>query len=474
MWAIGGCPTHGSLSWQNGSPILTLFRNVLEGNSLIQKIEDSDDPVLVATRLPNRPTITASVPGFGTITLKDCFCSGWASQQSIDLKSSTWNLKIHPQSIWIGSPPSDLDGQIIRIEVSDTRLAGLFGTSDLKTFRSDFGDEKAAFESLDHPKNIWAIYGNSQAAIPLGDTGFGLRISTSAGEDWSATRGITLRSGTTLNLATDEPRTITDAFDIVYELEKMISIFCLEPFEFEAIVFANDVNSTVKVWHLGSGTDTFKPPMRHQLLINFAKHEVISSLCENWFKQTKTVELSRWLFTQALRESKGGAAQFLAVSQAFEVLGREFGPTKKMDKIQLSDAVETIKLTLGEKNFEPEFIDRIGQLIKSSNRSSYRDILEHMLHDVYGQVQNYFGQQLSEFTKDVSDTRNVVVHMSSDDEARLHAAFGKVNKLNLKLCAVYAILQAYQLSLPVENIGRFMFNNRNARHGLPNDLLEVR
>jgi fucose permease len=81
---------------------------------------------------------------------------------------------------------------------------------------------------------------------------------------------------------------------------------------------------------------------------------------------------------------------------------------------------------------------------------------------------------LSEFSKMVSETRNAVVHMSDNDKGQLNEAFARVNKLSLKLCFWYAVCQAYYAGVKIPNIAEFLFNNRNARHGLPNEVLEHR
>jgi fucose permease len=78
------------------------------------------------------------------------------------------------------------------------------------------------------------------------------------------------------------------------------------------------------------------------------------------------------------------------------------------------------------------------------------------------------------FSKMVSETRNAVVHMSDNDKGQLNEAFARVNKLSLKLCFWYAVCQAYYAGVKIPNIAEFLFNNRSARHGLPNEVLEHR
>lgn len=62
--------------------------------------------------------------------------------------------------------------------------------------------------------------------------------------------------------------------------------------------------------------------------------------------------------------------------------------------------------------------------------------------------------------------------MNDSDNKKLNDAFARVNKLSLQLCFWYAMLQANILGIETLNAREFLFNNRNVRHGLPNDVLE--
>jgi hypothetical protein len=125
-------------------------------------------------------------------------------------------------------------------------------------------------------------------------------------------------------------------------------------------------------------------------------------------------------------------------------------------------------------NFEDSFIDRVADLVRSSNRSFFRDALSHMLGGAAEAFALGSGKDLAGFSKLVADTRNAVVHMTDNDEGKLDEAFARVNKLSLKLCFWCAVWQAHHLRLPVpaHDIKMFLLNNRNARHGLPNELLD--
>ena len=79
---------------------------------------------------------------------------------------------------------------------------------------------------------------------------------------------------------------------------------------------------------------------------------------------------------------------------------------------------------------------------------------------------------LADFAKLIKDTRNAVVHMTSDKRDDLDLAFTRVNKLSLLISFCFAVIQAHQLGLPLDRAHEFLLNNRTLRHGLPNDFLE--
>ena len=81
-------------------------------------------------------------------------------------------------------------------------------------------------------------------------------------------------------------------------------------------------------------------------------------------------------------------------------------------------------------------------------------------------------QSLADFAKLIKDTRNAVVHMTSDNRDDLDRAFSWVNKLSLMISFGFAVIEAHQLGLPLDRAHEFLLNNRALRHGLPNDLLE--
>jgi ApeA N-terminal domain 1 len=296
-------------------------------------------------------------------------------------------------------------------------------------------------------------------------------VYTEALESTSSTEGHTLQSTITLAIHSPGPTSIEAAASELARLEEIISVFSIEAFTFQIEEYqSEDFESVTVIWRLGEDCNLFEPPMRHQILVDLTDANTLEAVCREWFGATEMVKLSRWLFAHALKETDDGLARFIAVAQAFEVLGRELGPHQPMPRTRLNEAVESVRKALSD--FEESFIERSVKLIQSSNKSSFRDALNHMLtRTVEGLKLGDVGD-LSAFCKLVSETRNAVIHMSDDDKGKLNEAFSRVNKLSFQLCFWYSVCQAHYLGLTIPNISEFLLNNRNARHGLPNEILE--
>jgi hypothetical protein len=168
-----------------------------------------------------------------------------------------------------------------------------------------------------------------------------------------------------------EKTSIAAASSMLSKLEEIISVFAIEPFTFQVEEYGTDEFASVTlVWRLGEDRSLFQPPMRHQILIDLSDIETLKTVCRQWFAASETIGLSRWLFVRALRETEDGLARFVAVAQAFEVLGRELGPNDSMPKSRLKKAVASVQQALSG-DFDGGFVERVVVLFsRVTNRPS--------------------------------------------------------------------------------------------------------
>lgn len=471
-WRVGEHKAYGSLIWEQDTPNLQItFEAELdeEGREAVP-----DHPILRLTKPPLQPNIVGLSSPFGLVTLENC--ARYNVEKSSGALSNTvlYELTFQPARIWIGAELAEVRNDVSYSIAYDTRLAGFFGPPTLVKRYSRGEENQEMFSAFETASEIWAIHPSEAPVIKLGDTGFALRVSGTTTQSWSSTGGDTLRSITTVVTKPPEATTLEDCFQTLSKVEQILSIFSLESFSFQAPAFYTDDHQAIAlVWALGKERDLFNPPMRHQILVDLADPENLQRICDAWFRATPIVELSRWLFCRAIAESDSGLSRFITVVQALEVLGREHGPTGGNTKADLKRAAKGIRKALSEEEFDESFIQRTVGLVQSSNKASFRDVLKHMVEPTIGRLgPDYSSEFVGEFCKTVAETRNAVVHMSDNNKGALTAAFDRVNKLSLFISFWYAMIQAELLDVPTPNAAGFLFNNRTARHGLPNEILE--
>lgn len=470
LWSVGDTQAFGSLVWLDGLPTLTLFLEVDE--PVGRDFDKAKIPALELTKPPIQATITGTVPKYGTVTLEHCARYNVRTSQNTRTARFIYELDFLPTAVWLGAPKDAVDGKVIRVVARDTRLAGFFGSPGLQVYQRFDPEVKGVFEALNEPESVWAVRGPREHQVQLGETGWQLSVYAEPLESTSSTEGHTLQSTINLAIHSLAPTRIEAAASVLARLEEIISVFAIEAFTFQIEEYnADDFGSVTLIWRLGEDRTLFEPPMRHQILVDLTDAVTLKAVCKQWFTATERVGLSRWLFARALKETEDGLARFVAVAQAFEVLGRELGPHGSMPTSRLQKAVELVRVALSA-DFENGFVERTVGLIQSSNKSSFRDVLHHMLTEAVKGLKLRSADDLAGFSKLVSDTRNAVVHMTDNDKGKLTEAFARVNKLSLQLCFWYSVFQAHYIGLNIPNIEVFLLNNRNARHGLPNEILQ--
>ena len=471
LWGIDDTQAYGCLAWEDDAPVLQITFEVKMNETGDGR--DPDHPLLRFTKPPLQPSIEGQTSEFGHVTLENCFRHNVKSRDNYAAQATTYDLFLTPTRIWIGARKADVSDCIEFVSAQDTRLFGFFRTPGLVEHRRHSEENKTAFAVLGNPHSIWSLHPVAFPAIKLGSTGFELRVGSSVSESYSATEGSTIQSVLCIEFTPSKPTPLEECSSAVRKFEQIVTVFSLEYFRFQAISFhaPSGPGTLTLAWQIGEDRDLFKPPMRHQILVDLSDQSTLTKVCEGWFNTSHIVELSRWLFCRSLEETDDGLARFVGVSQALEVLGRELGPRQKMSKKDIEQAEHAIRAAFGSE-FETEFIERTIGLMRSSNRASFRDVLRHMIEQVQASGKITFNIDAVAFSKKVSDIRNAVIHMTTINKGALDDAFGRVNKLSLLLCFWYVMIQAVLIDVEVADAVRFLLSNRNARHGLPNEVLE--
>ena len=378
--------------------------------------------------------------------------------------SGYYQLKLRPHEIWFS--PTALNGKMRcnKTCLSDDRLYGVFRDGSIQQIEADYDQFKAAQNALDDPEIIWAGYAPSGEKIALGQTGLELTTSSSLSRSYSAAEGKSARLISTLNLTEIEHAqglTINDHMSAVRKLEVLISVVPLSRFEFRCKEFMLDDESVAaQIWVLGGHPKKFDAPMRHQVLTDFTDDQTLRTAIESWFVQDKVFGLAMWVFHKAISETESGVARFLFVCQAYEILGRTTNlRDNKLSRHQLNDAVERIGNVLRDA-FPKKQIERWQNLVASSNRASFSDILEKLFPTQLMEMAADFGSEGPQaYARSISDLRNTLIHMSGKKTDDLSAAYKNVNKASYQMTLLFLLTIVERMELPTPDTERLRSHN---------------
>lgn len=479
VWQLDQLSAVGTLGWPDGNPELKLIVE-LDQTELL-RIKDLKSAWLDATRPPARPRISAANTSFGKLILDDCLQVSVRTSNSYVSGVSHCEIRLQPTRIWLGDPGQPETKPIRSICLLDGRLGGFFRFPGFDSYLVSADHHRELFDTLGEPEEVWAFKPHRGDPIKFGKTGFKLRQATRCSHGMSHTTGYEYTTIASLSLEPPPDADRRACEDIVYQLRNLLTVLSFEDFAFEVETYAwDELGSATLLWALGERGKTFDPPMTHEILADLHDPAVLQRACDNWFDTSEVVRLSRWLYCKAIRETDDGLARFISIAQALEVLGREVAPSSKLvDKPTRRKAVAAIKAALTDAGIDDSYRARLVQNAENSNTTSYSDALHELMRPVEfvilpvaklsypGEVEN-----LADFAKLISSTRNAVVHMTSDNRHDLEQAFHRIPKLSLTIGFCYAVIQAHMLGLPLTKAHPFLLNNRHLRHGLPNDFLE--
>ena len=461
MWTIDGKEFPGTLEWVNDKPQLTVNEEIShsEGNSERQRSFLRD---LFETHRQSAAFGACST--FGGVFLDRCVALSLNSTAIFAESAGYHQLKLLPQEIWFSPRVVNRNTSCTQTSLSDDRLYGVFRDGSIQQIESDNDQFKAAQNALDDPEIIWAGYAPQGETIALGKTGLGLTTSSSLFRSFSAIEGQSARIVSTLELTEinkSQGLSISDHMSAVRKLEMLISIISLSRFEFRCKEFMLDDESVAaQIWVLGGQPKKFDAPMRHEVLIDFTDHQTLRTAIESWFVQDKVFGLAIWVFHKAISETESGVSRFLFVCQAFEILGRTTNlRDKKLSRHQLNDAVERIGNALYDA-FPKEQIERWQNLVASSNRASFSDILEKLFPTQLVEMAADFGSAGPEaYARFISDLRNTLIHMSGKNADDLNAAFRNVNNASYQMTLLFLLTIIERMGLPTPDTARLKSND---------------
>jgi hypothetical protein len=164
--------------------------------------------------------------------------------------------------------------------------------------------------------------------------------------------------------------------------------------------------------------------------------------------------------------------RFLAVAQAWEIIGRENSAHLSFDKSLFAEACDEAGKAL-EKYLDQAAVDRLKGMLKSNNRPSFRTLIEECLKGAPPYAVSLLCGDAAKFSRIVAKTRNVLTHLQTekDDKFDVHRASNLSFYLTFKLTVLFCVLEAQWLQLPLDNLPSMLANNSmaiGAQRPLPN------
>lgn len=292
-------------------------------------------------------------------------------------------------------------------------------------------------------------------------------FSTSVGQSSSKTEGVTFGTMDIVRFETSEA-TISELMNVAYQTEQFLSVLCIGPFRGEQIeVTLSPFRSAKLIWSLRkqprSQTLTRMP---HQILASIGQRpDLAASALSAWFNAPDSRTLARWLIFDALLQETSSTAKFLAVAQAWEILGREKVRGPASDKKKYQKACKAARIAL-EAHLEAAEVERLYNLAKSSNRKSFGAMIRAIISELPALSIGALCQDIEGFVSAVVNVRNVLTHMEGKKNLSIESASYLSLFLTYKLIVLFCIYDCLSLGLPLDNLQMMLGNNDIARAAL--------
>jgi ApeA N-terminal domain 1 len=297
-------------------------------------------------------------------------------------------------------------------------------------------------------------------------------FSTSVGGSWSNTDGDVIRTTDSVSIETPGA-TLSELMNVAYQVEQFLSLLCVGPFQGERIQLAigqpalGQFATADLIWSMGR--ERRSPVLRrmpHQILASIAGHpELATSALSSWFGAPNSRRLARWLIFDSLFEDASSTAKFLAVAQAWEILGRDEVNAAAYDKKQYQKACKAAQEAL-ENHLDASTAQRLYDLLRSSNRKSFGDMLREVISKIPPLAVQALCPDVDGFVTTVVKVRNVLTHMEGKKSLPIETASYLSIFLTYKLIVLFCIYDCVVLGLPLDNLPMMLANNDTARAAL--------
>jgi hypothetical protein len=481
IWTVDGRQeTHpGILYTEDERAYLKLFVEIADSKESIDLAATEGHPRLAPFRPPNRPTILGEANSVGRVTLLNCAQTNISAKHQFQPPKSYVELTLLASEVWAGTGFVDHATKYKELSFAATGLHNVLATSrvEMKWLARSTPEQKSEthdLQALTGANQTFLVFRNKEPTAEIEASGKKYRItfSTSVRESSSSTMGVSFSTEDSIRVETEAGATIPELMAVSYQVEQFLSLLCIGPFRGEGITIGLDPLHKVElIWSLGrEPRNETLTRMPHEILVAIGQHPgLAASALKAWFGANDARRLARWLIFDSLFKETSSTAKFLAVAQAWEVIGRENVDAAAHDKEQFRKACDAARRVL-EASLGAEAAKRLSQLLQSSNQKGFADLVREVITKIPARAVQVLCSDVDKFVTAVVNARNVLTHMQGRKNLPIEKASYLSLFLTYKLIVLFCIYEFVSLGLPLDNLPTMLANNHMARaaaHELP-------
>jgi hypothetical protein len=432
-----------------------------------------DHPRFTPFRPPLRPHVLGETKA-GRVTLFDCVLSSHESTHQFTPPIDRIEITLRVSQVWVGRTFLDRATSYNELTFTAPGLHRVLSSARLKQewLISSTPDRKSDthdLKELTGADEAFLLFRGIEpsAEIVNDEKVYKITFSTSVGASFSQTDGEVFGTKDFITIKTTGS-TLSELMNVAYQVEQFLSILCIGPFRGTRIeVTTDEIRRAELIWSYGRAPQSdVLEMMPHQILASLGQcPELAAPALSSWFEASESRRLARWLIFDSLFKETSSTAKFLAVAQAWEILGRDKVDAAANDKTQYREACEAARVVL-ERHLDAVAAKRLYDLIRSSNRKSFGDMLRAILDEMPTPVVQALCPDIDEFVAAVVNVRNVLTHMEGRKKLPIEKASYLSLFLTYKLIVLFSIHDCLALGLPLDNLQTMLANNHMARVAL--------
>ena len=352
-------------------------------------------PRLAPFRPPHQPTVFGETKVAGKVTLLNCVLSKHEGTHQFDPPISRVEITLRVSQGWAGDGFVDRTALYNALSFTAPGLHSVLSASRLELkflipLTADCKSDTHDLKMLTGADEAFLFFHGTAPSAEITNYGKTYKIvfSTSVGGGGSNIDGDAIRTTDSISIETTGA-TLSELMNVANQVEQFLSLLCVGPFQGERIqleIGQAALGQFATAELICSIEREPRSPaltrMPHQILASIGRRpELAAPALSSWFGAPNSRRLARWLIFDSLFEDTSATAKFLAVAQAWEILGRDEVNAAAYDKKQYQKACKAAREAL-EKHLDASMAQRLYELARASNRKSFGDMVREVISKI--------------------------------------------------------------------------------------------